>query len=158
MHYLFENLLWNGLFMFWDRVGYLAGQLVQALNERQPELLISRRDILCVQIAGLCHDLGEYICGCAWCTVQTCLDVYWVLVWVRMEVKWNLYVAVEHKWHVHSTNTKSVFFVSYPGHGPFSHMFDGMFIPRARPDITWKVGNCLIYTSPHDKCKTKKLK
>ncbi|XP_018526907.1 deoxynucleoside triphosphate triphosphohydrolase SAMHD1-like [Lates calcarifer] len=65
-------------------VGYLAGRLVQALNERQPELLISRRDILCVQIAGLCHDLG---------------------------------------------------------HGPFSHMFDGMFIPRARPGVTWKVRN-----------------
>ncbi|XP_012731943.2 deoxynucleoside triphosphate triphosphohydrolase SAMHD1 [Fundulus heteroclitus] len=62
-------------------VGYLAGQLVQALNEKQPELLISRRDILCVQIAGLCHDLG---------------------------------------------------------HGPFSHMFDGMFIPKARPGINWK--------------------
>ncbi|XP_051281652.1 deoxynucleoside triphosphate triphosphohydrolase SAMHD1 isoform X2 [Dicentrarchus labrax] len=62
-------------------VGYLAGRLVQALNERQPELLISRRDILCVQIAGLCHDLG---------------------------------------------------------HGPFSHMFDGMFIPKARPGIAWK--------------------
>ncbi|KAF7659906.1 hypothetical protein LDENG_00291200 [Lucifuga dentata] len=62
-------------------VGYLAGRLVQALNERQPELLISSRDILCVQIAGLCHDLG---------------------------------------------------------HGPFSHMFDGRFIPQARPEINWK--------------------
>uniref|UniRef100_A0A8C2ZFA7 Deoxynucleoside triphosphate triphosphohydrolase SAMHD1 n=1 Tax=Cyclopterus lumpus TaxID=8103 RepID=A0A8C2ZFA7_CYCLU len=62
-------------------VGYLAGRLVQALNQRQPDLLISHRDALCVQIAGLCHDLG---------------------------------------------------------HGPFSHMFDNMFLPKARPGITWK--------------------
>ncbi|XP_075902012.1 deoxynucleoside triphosphate triphosphohydrolase SAMHD1 [Nelusetta ayraudi] len=62
-------------------VGHLAGQLVKALSERQPELKITRRDILCVQIAGLCHDLG---------------------------------------------------------HGPFSHMFDGLFIPRARPGFDWK--------------------
>ncbi|KAM9427077.1 deoxynucleoside triphosphate triphosphohydrolase SAMHD1-like isoform 1-T1 [Salvelinus alpinus] len=62
-------------------VGYLTGSLVQELNKRQPELAISRRDILCVQIAGLCHDLG---------------------------------------------------------HGPFSHMFDGMFIPKVRPELRWK--------------------
>ncbi|XP_032376450.1 deoxynucleoside triphosphate triphosphohydrolase SAMHD1 isoform X1 [Etheostoma spectabile] len=68
-------------------VGHLAGQLVQALNNRQPELLISRRDILCVQIAGLCHDLG---------------------------------------------------------HGPFSHMFDGKFIPKARPGISWKHENASL--------------
>lgn len=62
-------------------VGHLAGCLVRALHERQPELQISERDMLCVQIAGLCHDLG---------------------------------------------------------HGPFSHMFDGRFIPRARQDLKWK--------------------
>uniref|UniRef100_A0A673HI74 Deoxynucleoside triphosphate triphosphohydrolase SAMHD1 n=1 Tax=Sinocyclocheilus rhinocerous TaxID=307959 RepID=A0A673HI74_9TELE len=62
-------------------VGYLAGCLVQALNERQPELLITKQDVLCVQIAGLCHDLG---------------------------------------------------------HGPFSHLFDGMFIPKVRPGEKWK--------------------
>uniref|UniRef100_A0A8B9TM52 Deoxynucleoside triphosphate triphosphohydrolase SAMHD1 n=1 Tax=Anas platyrhynchos TaxID=8839 RepID=A0A8B9TM52_ANAPL len=62
-------------------VGYLAGCLVRALKERQPELDITQRDILCVEIAGLCHDLG---------------------------------------------------------HGPFSHMFDGRFIPLAREGLKWK--------------------
>uniref|UniRef100_UPI00398EAD13 deoxynucleoside triphosphate triphosphohydrolase SAMHD1-like n=1 Tax=Pristiophorus japonicus TaxID=55135 RepID=UPI00398EAD13 len=62
-------------------VGYLAGQLVKALSERQPELRINHRDMLCVQIAGLCHDLG---------------------------------------------------------HGPFSHMFDGKFIPLTREGMKWK--------------------
>ncbi|OXB61764.1 UNVERIFIED_CONTAM: hypothetical protein H355_005229, partial [Colinus virginianus] len=62
-------------------VGYLAGCLVRELKERQPELDITQRDILCVEIAGLCHDLG---------------------------------------------------------HGPFSHMFDGRFIPRAREGLNWK--------------------
>lgn len=41
-----------------SRVCFLAGQFASTLRERQPDLGISNTDILCVQIAGLCHDLG----------------------------------------------------------------------------------------------------
>ncbi|XP_050925244.1 deoxynucleoside triphosphate triphosphohydrolase SAMHD1 [Lates calcarifer] len=62
-------------------VAYLAGEFAQALRTRQPELNITDRDVLCVKIAGLCHDLG---------------------------------------------------------HRPFSHLLDGMFIPKACPGKKWK--------------------
>ena len=58
----------------------MSGELVERLRERQPDLGISDSDVLCVKIAGLCHDLG---------------------------------------------------------HGPFSHMFDGRFIPLTSPGTTW---------------------
>ena len=60
----------------------MAGELVETLKTRQPRLGITNKDVLCVKMAGLCHDLG---------------------------------------------------------HGPFSHMFDGLFIPEARPGYKWKV-------------------
>nr|XP_055062532.1 deoxynucleoside triphosphate triphosphohydrolase SAMHD1-like [Misgurnus anguillicaudatus] len=63
-------------------VAHLAGCLINSLQEKQTELNITNQDKLCVQIAGLCHDLG---------------------------------------------------------HGPFSHLFDVMFIPEVRgTGYQWK--------------------
>lgn len=69
-------------------VAHLSEKLAQTLHANQPELNLTSLDILCVKVAGLCHDLG---------------------------------------------------------HGPFSHVYDGEFIPKARPDISWKHEEGSIY-------------
>ena len=38
---------------------HLARQLVQSLAAKQPELPIAAKDVICVTLAGLCHDLGH---------------------------------------------------------------------------------------------------
>ena len=37
---------------------YLSFQLVRHLQNSQPDLDITEKDVLCVKVAGLCHDLG----------------------------------------------------------------------------------------------------
>lgn len=40
-------------------VSYLAGKFVRELHNNQPYLKIDDSDVLCIEIAGLCHDLGH---------------------------------------------------------------------------------------------------
>ena len=40
-------------------VAHLGKELLRRLKDRQPELVITKDDILCVELAGLCHDLGH---------------------------------------------------------------------------------------------------
>ena len=39
-------------------VCHIAGEFVELLQKKQPELGITGVDVLCVKMAGLCHDLG----------------------------------------------------------------------------------------------------
>lgn len=43
-----------------SRTCYLAGELLSHLRQRQPYLNITDKDVLCVQMAALCHDLGSF--------------------------------------------------------------------------------------------------
>ncbi|KAG5637909.1 hypothetical protein H0H81_002737 [Sphagnurus paluster] len=65
----------------WPGVAFLARAMASHLRDKQPKLQITERDVECVEIAGLCHDLG---------------------------------------------------------HGPWSHVWDGLFMPKALPGSNWK--------------------
>ena len=93
------------------RVGYLAGEMVETLQRKQQELGITDVDVLCVKLAGLCHDLGQFII-----TLPTVLCTLY-----------RIYILFP------------VLCLSLLGHGPFSHLFDGKFIPKVLPNNKWKV-------------------
>ena len=40
-------------------MAHLARLMAEHLQKEQPELQITDRDVRCVQLAGLCHDLGH---------------------------------------------------------------------------------------------------
>ena len=47
---------------------------------------------------------------------------------------------------------------SITGHGPFSHMFDALFIPKVLPDTTWKVSLHKSYNIGKPTCVSKPLR
>ena len=65
---------------------------MEKLQHDQPQLRITDEDVLCVKIAGLCHDLGTYEENRNYC------------------------------FH----------FYTLPGHGPFSHVWDGKLVKRMK--------------------------
>ena len=78
--FLVERTCSLSLLMGSPGVAHLARAMVEHLARNQPRLEITSRDIQCITLAGLCHDLG---------------------------------------------------------HGPFSHVFDSQFIPKARYVLTF---------------------
>ncbi|KAJ3199330.1 SAM domain and HD [Dinochytrium kinnereticum] len=49
--------LGSGYYVF-PGVSFLAGKYINGIRERQPGLDITDRDVKCIKLAGLCHDLG----------------------------------------------------------------------------------------------------
>ncbi|KIM40306.1 hypothetical protein M413DRAFT_446483 [Hebeloma cylindrosporum] len=73
-------------------VAFLARCMATHFKLSQPDLKITERDVTCVEIAGLCHDLG---------------------------------------------------------HGPWSHVFDGLIVPKILPGSTWthELGSEMMFDS-----------
>ena len=65
-------------FLQFISVSYIAGKMVETLREKQPELGITDEEVLCVQIAGLCHDLGTST-TCTYYPVRMCKG-WWLVM------------------------------------------------------------------------------
>uniref|UniRef100_A0A1X7SMU7 Uncharacterized protein n=1 Tax=Amphimedon queenslandica TaxID=400682 RepID=A0A1X7SMU7_AMPQE len=59
--YIYQNMQKSTYSRLQHSIGmyYLAGEYVKQLQQRQPELNITESDVLCVQIAALCYNLGH---------------------------------------------------------------------------------------------------
>lgn len=102
---------WLIYFAFIHRTSHLAGVFGRELktNITQPDIKITNKEILCLEVAGLCHDLGWYMF----------YDFPILADWTK-------------RFH-------NVLYVDILGHGPFSHLFDQQFIRKARPNESWEV-------------------
>jgi hypothetical protein len=58
---------------------HLARKIVEHLRKQQPHLEITDRDIRCVQLAGLCHDLGKVLVSSNFLLLSV-LMVYFVVL------------------------------------------------------------------------------
>jgi HD superfamily phosphohydrolase len=61
-HYVFPSAT-HTRFIHSIGVAYLARKLLQQIRMNQPEIEITDQDIINVELAGLCHDLGHGICS-----------------------------------------------------------------------------------------------
>ena len=99
--------------------------MVERLRKKQPELGITEEEVLCVQIAGLCHDLGIQQLTYQ---LQECTSVHILQVI-------DYCIAKERYCMVMICN----FIFFQQGHGPFSNLFDQLFVPKVHPGTVWKV-------------------
>ena len=52
-------IILRALYAHYCRTCHIAGEFIRRLQRKQPELGITDREVLLVEIAALCHDLGE---------------------------------------------------------------------------------------------------